>query len=616
MYGPTPDGSHELLIGWPHPLKIKACPERNLSKSRNIGINIAAGDIIAFLDDDAIPEPEWLDELVAAYCDPSVGGAGGIVYDHTGAAYQYRFGTMDRLGRANLGWHRATPEYNFPYSANFPHLLGANSSFRRTALLSIGGFDEEYEYYLDETDVQCRLLDKGWRISQLNGAFVHHKLMPSSIRNERRILQLWYPVVKNKIYYGLMNGLGHHGVPDVIVEAQRFIEQLRLDMEWAIGAGHLDASVRARFTREIEQAWADGLRRGLSGERRVPAHDQTAAAPRAFIPFFSGSPPPEKRCTFCLLSQEYSPAAIGGVGPYIHQLARGLADLGHKVHVLTRGSGHDSVDLEDGVWVHRMIMQLPNVLPPTTAAGPIPAHIWAYSSTALCELLKIAERREITCVYAPIWDCEGAAIFHDGRFPLVVGLQTTLKLWLMSNQHRLADASFKADFVNPMLALELELLKEAPALHAISLSISEEIAQTYDLPLQDRIKVVPLGLDDFAALPSLEPKSSPGVDVRMLFVGRLEARKGIDVLLGVLPQILSKFPTVQIDIVGNDNIPDSAGTTYRRVFEASTISDDVRRRTIFHGEVEGPHLRGLYRACDIFVAPSHSSSSDSFSSRR
>ncbi len=84
----------------------------------------------------------------------------------------------------------------------------------------------------------------------------------------------------------------------------------------------------------------------------------------------------------------------------------------------------------------------------------------------LDELASIAARRAITCVYAPIWDCEGVAILRDGRFPLVVSLQTTLKFWLTSNQHRLADANSlwpkfigRADAARSML----ELLNESPA---------------------------------------------------------------------------------------------------------------------------------------------------------
>ena len=73
-------------------------PRRHLSKSRNIGIEAAAGEVVAFIDDDAIPEPRWLEDLVAAYDAAEIAGVGGLVYDHTGCKLQYRYSVCDRLG--------------------------------------------------------------------------------------------------------------------------------------------------------------------------------------------------------------------------------------------------------------------------------------------------------------------------------------------------------------------------------------------------------------------------------------------------------------------------------------------------------------------------------------
>ena len=46
--------------------------------SRNIGIEAAAGDIVAFIDDDAVPHPGWLSELVRPYADARVGESAAI----------------------------------------------------------------------------------------------------------------------------------------------------------------------------------------------------------------------------------------------------------------------------------------------------------------------------------------------------------------------------------------------------------------------------------------------------------------------------------------------------------------------------------------------------------
>ena len=49
--------------------------EPNISRARNIGLEMAGGDIVAFCDDDAVPDPVWLDLLTAPFADPQVGQA-------------------------------------------------------------------------------------------------------------------------------------------------------------------------------------------------------------------------------------------------------------------------------------------------------------------------------------------------------------------------------------------------------------------------------------------------------------------------------------------------------------------------------------------------------------
>ena len=51
-------------------IKLAANPARNLSASRNLGLALCAADIVAFIDDDGLPEPEWLVQILAAFDDP------------------------------------------------------------------------------------------------------------------------------------------------------------------------------------------------------------------------------------------------------------------------------------------------------------------------------------------------------------------------------------------------------------------------------------------------------------------------------------------------------------------------------------------------------------------
>lgn len=107
---------------------------RGLSGARNSGIEAASGDIIAFLDDDALASPDWLERLIPHYEDPKVMGVGGKIEP------------MYLKGRPawfpeEFDWvvgctYRGLPET----IAAVRNLIGCNMSFRRDVLELVGGF--------------------------------------------------------------------------------------------------------------------------------------------------------------------------------------------------------------------------------------------------------------------------------------------------------------------------------------------------------------------------------------------------------------------------------------------------------------------------------------------
>lgn len=598
--GPSTDNSDEVIANWAPHIRAGKCDVANLSVSRNIGICMAQGDIVAFIDDDAIPEPEWLLQLAEAYRDPMVGAVGGLVYNHTGYDFQYRYCLVDRFGNADLTPEGPTPHLSYPKSYKFPHLLGCNSSFRRSALLEVQGFDEEYEYFLDETDVCLRIVDAGYIIAQLPCAYVHHKYAASNIRGDNKVVRYRYPILKNKFYFTLKHAREFHPLDRIIAEHQAFIQHHRNDVNWSFNHKLLSQEDVDRFNADIERALDVGMRRGFEGVApdgmiTQAKRDRHAGQFKPFEPIDN----PEARA-IVVVSRDYPPNHGGGIATFSRDLAEAMAAQGHIVTVITQSPDINRVDFEGGVWVHRMVVrEMPRT--PQAVERNIPQSIWNWSAVALEEARRIATHRAIDVVEAPIWDCEGAAFLLEGRWPLVTSLHTTLHFWIESHPEKKADQAWLKDFGTPMLALESELMTRADAVRANSRAIVAEIEKAYGLRFDmDRTRVVAHGM----ARRGTPLTDAPSAHPEVLFVGRLEQRKGIDVLLAAIPEVLRVAPQTRFRIVGDDTLRAPDGRTYKESFLAEYRRYDWIGNVEFAGRIGDAELDAAYARCDLFVAPS------------
>lgn len=388
IVGPTEDGSWEAVSRWRQTPGVKAArsPVLNLSVSRNLGIELAAGELIAFIDDDALPEPEWLVNLAAAFDMEDTGGAGGAVLDPTGIDYQFRFSAADRLGQSHHGFDHSPDEGAYPHSELYPHVMGANCMFRRDALVEIGGFDEEFEYYLDETDVCCRLIDAGYQIRQVENAPVHHKFLRNNLRNEARILLKRYPLLKNKVYFALLNALEDAPLDVTIGKLREFFDEHRRDMRLHHETGRTAPTVILDFEADAERAWRDGLERGLSKVRKL-ANPERFRSPRAFVPFSGARQHAGRGATaFIGVEGDNEQTAIDA--------AHKLAAVGMDVHIIFVAAAFDDVSFIDGVWIRRRTSRYA-AMSQEARRWDIPEPFWRLMAAAANEIERMERLRPI-----------------------------------------------------------------------------------------------------------------------------------------------------------------------------------------------------------------------------
>ncbi len=584
--GPSDDGTAALLRERADAVRVVETQLRRLCVSRNLGIAAAAGDVIAFVDDDAVPEPRWLADLAAAYEDPEVGGAGGLTLDATGVRTQYRYSVCSRLGHPDFDRRPPLDEYNRPGADPFLYMQGTNCSFRRTVLQQVGGFDEDIVSVYDESEVCSRVLDAGHRLAALESAVVHHHTLPSHVRDEQGMKDpsLW---IKDHTHFALRVGRGYASQANILASVTGFVSEVKQASAAARENGEISWAELETLHARVDEAFALGLDTGLASTRH--GADIPAPEPAAFRPY-----PRElgdRRLTVCFVSVDYPPRPLGGIARYTQDLARGFAAAGHEAHVVTRGDEPDErTSFEDGVWVHRV--PVADRFTPEIHGHPLKVpldHIAAMHGA----VRRVAARAPVDVVAGSLWMAEPLLCALDPELRVVVTCSSPM-VKVAADQPTVAAAALTPHHI----ALEDALLHvDGAVLETNSEANARSIGELTDRPLE----VIFHGVAD--RRDAHPRRRGDDGEVEILFVGRQEPRKGIDTLLAAATPLLRAEPHVRLRICGADN-PYANGRDNVFVEWVQTHAADVSDRIRFDGDVADDELFGAYAGADVFCGPS------------
>jgi GT2 family glycosyltransferase len=150
-------------------IRVIRTTNHGLSSARNTGMHAAMGEIIAYTDDDAWPDPHYLTYLADHFLKTDCAGVGGpnLAPDCGGT-------TADCVAHAPGG-----PTHVLLTDTIAEHIPGCNMAFRRDRLLAVGGFDPQFRIAGDDVDVCWQLQERGWTLGFCAAAVVWHIRRPS-----------------------------------------------------------------------------------------------------------------------------------------------------------------------------------------------------------------------------------------------------------------------------------------------------------------------------------------------------------------------------------------------------------------------------------------------------
>jgi glycogen(starch) synthase len=293
-----------------------------------------------------------------------------------------------------------------------------------------------------------------------------------------------------------------------------------------------------------------------------------------------------------MLSWEYPPLVVGGLGRHVEALARELVASGHDVRVVTRGDGERGrTEVRDGVRITRSALD-PLAIDFTTET--LLAWAQAAEHALVRAALPVVKRWRPDVVHAHDWLVAQTAvtIAEAVRAPIVATLHAT-----EAGRHQ---GWLPLPLNRAIHSVERWLAHRAAAVITCSTTMRDEVRDLFELPAE-QITVVPNGIDaarwTATARSRARARDRIGGDGPLLvYAGRLVHEKGVQTLLGALRSLRATIPDLRLGVAGTGWHESELRAQARRLRIARSVE--------WLGFVPEEQLPAVLGAADVAVVPS------------
>jgi glycosyltransferase involved in cell wall biosynthesis len=303
----------------------------------------------------------------------------------------------------------------------------------------------------------------------------------------------------------------------------------------------------------------------------------------------------------------YPPDITWGIGAVTAELAHGLKKMGHNPVVIAESAQAPSYHyIENEIPVYRV---RPRILPNEANKVRRLAHPLSYAWGVWRLLRQIGPQYRFDVIEAASAHFPGLFNAYLPPYHVAGGAQKipqVTRLYTTYNDIFTAHGEKYGSVTRALVELEAREVRRAPIAIANSAAHADSYAH-YHKVTRDKIRVIHLAAPNLEYYETHEPPTYPHDPNRLyfLFAGRMELKKGPLEMLLAFNNIaqLAEFQQAELHYVGQDSIIKDGLTTQQ--YAQTHLSENVRKRIFFHGEVSTQELHGHYGQCDIYVSPTY-----------